>query len=420
MRTDKIAAPRRPSALRWGMGLSAAVPVISSMVPAATVLSAALLPMRAAAPWTRWVKSILWSAALAVVAMFIAGAYSPAGWYTTHILGVVVFALCLTGFSKVAGTVDDAAAMLAIAGAATVVYFVVVGWDGSRELEVIWKYGIAFPATAAILYITSRAHRLLPIIALGGLAVASLALEYRSFSGLCLAAIVAWVFHSRAGSSRYWWLRAGIVAGFLIGISTVLIAVIESGAFGESLRSKTEWQLSGGGPALLSGRVEPPLSLAAIVQNPVGGWGNPNAIRTDTLGLGAQFANSIGMYDLPSYYRMWVRADGRISLHSILFESWVTGGILAAIFPLALIALFVVTLFRASGRLYPLVALVCIQGVWDVLFSPWAENRAALLAASLLVAALALREANRRNDESGRAEDIVPARPLTRYASSRR
>jgi hypothetical protein len=381
---------QRPSA-RVIAGVLAAIPLVSSLFPAAAAATLILLPVKAWVAYSKWIKVILAASGLSVLAMLISGFASPAGPYWTQILGVGVFALCFLGYMKLVDRVASLATVLASAGAATTLYVLLVGWDGSHEISTLWKYGIALPFSIFLLYFACRgSSRLMPLVLLGGLALLSLIFEYRSFSGVCLSAVIAWLFHSRAGTGKWWLLRAGSLGGLLILGFNLILAAIESGAFGDSLRSKTIYQLEGGGPALLSGRVEPPLSWAAISERPLQGWGNPQNLGSETFALGGRFAKSIGMYDLSAYQRIWLRQDGRVSLHSILFESWVSGGALAALLPIALIVLFVVAVFRASGRFYPLIALVSIQGLWDVLFSPWAGNRSVLLALSALVAVFSI------------------------------
>jgi hypothetical protein len=385
---------RKPA--RIVAGLSAALPALSAIVPLASVATALFLPIRSRTPWSQWHRLLIATATLSALMMVVSGLMADSGPQWPQILSAVVFGLCVIGFSKVASDVSTTAQILAVAGLGTTAYFAVVGRNESHELTVLWKYGVALPFTIAVVYLACRfGRRLTPIFTLGAIAFVSLVLEYRSFSGICLAAVVAWLFHSRAGTSRWWVLRAGFLGALLAVVFNVIINVIESGVFGISLQQKTQNQLDGGGPAILSGRVEPPLSVAAISEKPLVGWGNPQEIGEQTLSLGGRFANAIGMYDIPAYRQIWIRSDGQISLHSILFESWVSGGVLAAIFPLALIALFAVALFKARGRFYPLIAVVCVQGVWDVLFSPWAVNRSALMALGALLAIFAITQQGR-------------------------
>ncbi|RIJ53278.1 hypothetical protein DZG00_01540 [Clavibacter lycopersici] len=353
--------------------------------------------------------------ALSIVAMLASGVLSAPGPYWPQILSALIFAACVFGYAKFAADVPAMTQILAAAGAGTVIYYLAFGRAGSYDLQVLWKYAIALPFTAAVLYFACRSgRRLLPVLSLGAVALLSLVFEFRSFSGICIAAIIAWLFHSRAGTSRWWVARAAVLGGLLTVAFNVIVSVIESGAFGYALQTKTENQLEGGGPAILSGRVEPPLSVAAISENPLLGWGNPQAIGERTLGVAAEFARAIGMNDIGSYRGIWVRADGSISLHSILFESWVSGGLLAALLPIALIALFVAAVFRAHGRFYPLIALISIQGIWDVVFSPWAGNRAALLGISALIAVFSLRASVTNADGARRHQGVSVAKSTSK------
>jgi hypothetical protein len=387
------------------LGLSAAIPTVSSMLPLAVPISAGVfLFLRSATPWSRWTKLLTALAIGSGVAMTVSGLFSRPGIYVTQVVACVVFAFCLIGFTKVAANVLGGARVLVSASLGTAAYSVIVGWDGSRDFIVLWKYALAFPVAVCVLYMVCKmSTRILPVVVLVILAVSSLMWEYRSFSGVCIATVVAWIFHTRTGSGRWWFARAGALGVATIVVSQLVLTAIQQGTFGESLRSKTEWQLSGGGPAILSGRVEPPLSLAAIVARPLEGWGNPNAIDHETFNLGIHLANSLGMWNNDVYYNQWIRPRSGVALHSILFESWVTGGFLAALFPILLLSLFGFTLFKARGTFYPLVAFVSVQGIWDILFSPWGTNRAALLAASAFLAVLAVSQ-SREHPVRGPAE----------------
>jgi hypothetical protein len=239
---------------------------------------------------------------------------------------------------------------------------------------------------------------------------ASLFLGFRSHGLVCFVAVAFLLAKGRSSSGRIPFFKMTLAAGALYGLYYILPAAIEAGLFGEAVRLRTMSQLSEDGPALLAGRVEPPLSIAAISERPWFGWGNLNGIDNHTMSKGADIAYSLGMVP-QDYMRLWVRADGRVSVHSLLGEGWAEGGIVAAILPLLLIGLFVVAALKASGNWAPLVILVSIQGVWDVVFSTWGYNRALTLALSAVLAAWAIAHKPEGLNATTHAE-IVTERPL--------
>ena len=103
------------------------------------------------------------------------------------------------------------------------------------------------------------------------------------------------------------------------------------------------------------------------------------------------------MSDPATYLPLWVREDGLVSLHSVFFISWVEGGVLAVAFPTLLLWLFGKATLTARGRWAPLVVVTSLQGIWDVMFSPWGANKSVVVASSVILASLAVAAARSKH-----------------------
>lgn len=288
----------------------------------------------------------------------------------------------------------DVARLLGFIAIATAASYLLFGSEDDRasSLSDLWKFSIGVPATIGVIavLITSKWSRFAPI-AMIFMAAVSLSLNFRSLALVSLAAAALSFFFAKA-RSRAAGLRAVAAVVVLAMIAMLLPRLLVSGVFGDEVRVRTARQLSSGAGLLLGGRTEPPLSIAAILRHPLIGWGSAQNIDRDTVSQGQAIAKSVGMVDPNTYLNYWIRSDGRISLHSILLGSWAEGGVVAALLPLLLIGLFVWGALRSRGYLAPLAILVSVQGVWDLMFSPWSDNRSVLLAASAALVILVLAE----------------------------
>ncbi|MBD0323357.1 MAG: glycosyltransferase family 2 protein [Aldersonia sp.] len=76
-------------------------------------------------------------------------------------------------------------------------------------------------------------------------------------------------------------------------------------------------------------------------------------------------------------FETYWRVPGDYSaLHSILLGSWAEGGLLAVLLPVWLLAACCALVWnnRRYGRWAPLVVLLGVQGIWDLVYSPWTYN----------------------------------------------
>ncbi|GGC67211.1 hypothetical protein GCM10011410_19870 [Hoyosella rhizosphaerae] len=303
----------------------------------------------------------------------------------------LVFAVAVIGLSGIVRTSDEAVHLLAWLSLGTVAYYVIIGSARTAEgIEALWKFGIAFPVTALTLYLLVRRNvpGYVVTFALVGFGIYGMYLNSRAYALICFAvALFDFLRRSRKGLTR---LRLWLGITGLLALGTVTPQLMLSGVFGEEVRLKTLSQTTGDGFALLDGRTEPPLAIAAIMEKPFAGWGNEQAITWHVIYSGVRLAEYMGMYNPDDYLRYWVRPGGRISIHSIFFESWIQGGIIAALFPIALLVTLVVGFVRMRGKYSIVVTLVCAQASWDLIFSPWVANKSIYLAVLVLAVTLPL------------------------------
>jgi hypothetical protein len=292
------------------------------------------------------------------------------------------FSLYLIGLTVLTErSVDRIAAMLAGIGLGTVGFFVLEGIELTRTgaFGDLWKYGIAHGVTLMLLFALTTA-RVSPAAQSGVLAVVglgSLAFNFRAHALVCLLAAVILVLHRWAGSRiGRGWQFAG-VALFAALFSYLMPLLARVGVFGPALQRKIIEQQSTDLPALLAGRTEPPMTLTAILERPLLGWGSAMNLTPDVYAQAEHLAIRMGFpptFPFELYWRLPV--SDYSAIHSILLGSWAEGGLLAVLLPAWLLVACVAVIWRNDrfGRWSPLVLTVALQGVWDLLYSPWTYN----------------------------------------------
>lgn len=305
------------------------------------------------------------------VSPFWPNAVAPAA-FSLYFIGLTV----LTGRS-----VDMIAMVLGGLGIGSLVFFVTTGIELSNTGRFLdfWKYGIAPAATILILFALAlaKAPLVLHALALGLLGVASLGLNFRSHALVCLLASAILFSHRFLGRRvRRSWRFAGIVAfGLVFGY--VMPFAARAGLFGPALQSKEIEQATTGLPTLLAGRTEPPETITAIIEHPLLGWGSALKFTPEFYTHAEHVAVRIGYMPTFPFELYWrLPAQDESATHSLLLGSWAEGGVLAVLLPAFLLVacLGVVWNYARFAKWTPLVVTVGLQGIWDLLFQPWAYN----------------------------------------------
>lgn len=292
------------------------------------------------------------------------------------------FSLYFIGLTVLTGRVVDAVAtVLAGIGAGTVVFFLTQGiaLTQTGSFLDLWKYGIAHGVTLVIVYCVTigRASLLLHGVVLTALGTASLGLNFRSHALVCLLA-AATLFSHRflATRVRRAWRFAGIIAlGVLFG--SVMPIAARAGILGPALQAKTLEQDTTHLPVLLAGRTEPPMTLTAIMERPLLGWGSAANLTPDVYAQAEHLAVRFGYAPTFAFEIYWrLPVNDYSAMHSILLGSWGEGGVVAALLPLWLLTacLGIIWNYARFAKWAPLSLLLGFQGVWDLFYAPWTYN----------------------------------------------
>ena len=292
------------------------------------------------------------------------------------------FSLYLMGFTVLTGRmVDRIATVLAGVGAGTIGFFLTQGIPLTQTGNFLdlWKYGIAHGVTLVILFglAKTRVHALVVPTVLALLGVASLGLNFRSHALVCLLASVT-LFANRFLGSRIGrgWQFAG-VAAFGISLGYVMPIAARAGILGPALQRKTLEVDATHLPLLLAGRTEPPMTLTAIMERPLLGWGSAMNLTPDVYAQAEHLAVRMGYsptFPFDLYWRLPV--SDYSGTHSILLGSWAEGGLLAVLLPAWLLIACAGLVWNHArlGIWAPLGLTVALQGIWDLLYAPWTYN----------------------------------------------
>jgi len=297
-------------------------------------------------------------------------------------LSHAAFALYFVGLTVLTGhSIDLIAMVLAGLGVGTVVYFVTSGIELTQTGSFLdlWKYGIAHGVTIVLVVVLTlrRAPALAQSAVLAVLGLASLGLNFRSHALVCLiSAAILFTRHVARGRIHRGWQFAGIAA-FGAAFAYLLPIAGRAGLFGPALQAKTFEQDTTNLPMLMAGRTEPPMSLTAIAERPLLGWGSALKLPPDVYNKAEHLAVQWGYaptFPFEGYWRL--PANDYSAMHSIILGSWAEGGVLAVLLPLWLLFASIAIVWNHSrfGIWAPLALIVALQAVWDLLYAPWTYN----------------------------------------------
>lgn len=361
-------------------------------MPMGLIWAAIISPLRPvkSAAQTLWLPALaaLGAASFGVSAL-VNGTHLSLGSMGNYlVLGIYVLAL-----SRTAPSAEWMVSFIGLTSFVAVTYLVFSGEGDDRRADFseLWKFTIATPAALTILWLVTKLNsRVIAVLAITGLGVISLLLNFRSLGLTSFIAAIIVLVKGRRGLTK---ARTAFLAAAIAALALLLPAALASGVFGAEVQARTLRQTSAGGSLLLGGRTEPPLSIAAILARPLMGWGSAGNIDAATFDRAREIAAAVGMSNPSSYYGYWIRPDGTVSLHSILLGGWAEGGVLAAAMPVALIVVLIRAVVIAQGRVAPMVVFASVTSIWDLLFSPWSGNRAVVLATVAALALVAAKEA---------------------------
>jgi O-antigen ligase len=175
---------------------------------------------------------------------------------------------------------------------------------------------------------------------------------------------------------RRGWQFAGIaVIGLLFAY--VMPIAARAGMFGAALQSKTIEQEATNLPILLAGRTELPMSISAIMERPLLGWGSAMNLTPELYTRAEHLAVRMGCDPTFPFELYWRLPPSEYSaMHSILLGSWAEGGVLAVLLPAWLLVACIGVVWNNTrfGPWALLVVTVALQGIWSLVYDPWTYN----------------------------------------------
>ncbi len=242
----------------------------------------------------------------------------------------------------------------------------------------IWKFQLSVPITILLLACASVTRRATPtVVVLGIVAVISIAMDSRSFSGFCVLSAVLVMWQARPANASRRASRASALLALLVGGVALYVAassVLTSGYLGQEVQERTQQQINQSGSLLVGGRPEWAGTIQLMIRQPQGfglgtlpNEGDINAAKAGMSAIGTDVNNG--------YVDHYMFGD-HIKLHSVIADLWASfgiGGLLLGIFLLGLVIVCLVDRIRhrqASG----LLCLFGLLAAWDLLFGPIHKN----------------------------------------------
>ncbi|WP_415976054.1 hypothetical protein [Rhodococcus sp. 077-4] len=364
-----------------------------------------------------------------VLAAVGTAAYLTSAWVngtsylSPDVFAFASFALYFCGITVLAHDIERIATVLLGIAFGSVFFYAMIGTflTSAGSVVDLWKYGVAPSATIAVLYVLAvrRVHTPAVVAALMALGALSLVLNFRSHAVICCAVVLLLLLSKYRRGALSLGTRVVTLGVFAVAFTWMLEYSARAGLLGGSLREKVLMQSDGSIPMLLAGRTEPPLSLTAIAQQPLLGWGEADNISHDAYVQAQHVAMALGFDRSFPFEYAWKLSDGSISLHSILLGSWAEAGVLAVLLPLWLLWACYRLIFVAdsAGAWTPLMMYLGMQAIWDILYSPWSYNLPAVFAC-LACCCVALSSDGRHHDDA--ADTHLLMRLLRDNRTSRR
>lgn len=186
-----------------------------------------------------------------------------------------------------------------------------------------------------------------------------------------------------------------VVSAFIITISILIagigsLSLASSGLLGTQVTQKTRMQ-SSSGPILLVARSEFLYEIETIRDKWLFGSGSNPKIDFSTLNKVWIAESELGINTkATSAYSTFVSTQ-TVPEHSMLFTTWVEGGVFAALFWIYLLIIFLkwfIWPLDPKHQLNFLCSMMLITGIWSILFSPLGTGSRLQIAVTLLVGQL--------------------------------
>lgn len=248
---------------------------------------------------------------------------------------------------------------------------------------ITWKTGYGFPIGLAAALLSGYLPPLLAALLLGSVGVTSVLLDFRSLGGIFLLA--AGFVATRAGGGWHQigpMLRGSIAATVAFATVAATVAVMSQSEDDYHLRRLES------NAGRYSGLL---IASEAIAESPIIGYGSWAVDKAYARKRRQEFERATAGADVSG------RFSDSLLPHSQLLQAWIEGGIFAAAFFFVLAVNLVRALrwlalhhrFRPMSALY---AVMVVNGLWELLFSPFLGPHRFGLACTMAALALLARE----------------------------
>ena len=383
------------------LGAAGSVPMTSAtgiLLPIATPI-AALLSFAKGTKRPKLSITVFICAIISTLALILSAELHQASLPRVAIISIATIGLVTFVYTKLFTGSTDAQKAVFWFNAAFIVYAIQTVPDPriiTEGLPGLWKFGIGVSVTIIAVSISTRFGSAITIFTLFLMGTLATLLAFRSLGLVCFSAMIIALMEALSGRRSRWIITISSMIGLLL-LFLYLPQLLESGLLGEESAERTRGQAERSNFLLLGGRMEPPLSIAAILLRPWLGWGNMQLLDHSVFDLGTKIAERFGLTDQTAYMGSWVSEQGRVTLHSIGLSAWAEGGIFAALLPIIAIFILARGIFTSRGPLTGLVAYIGLQAIWDILFSPWIQGRQTQIALAVVICLFSTQESKFRN-----------------------
>ena len=379
-----------------------------SFIPLSFLVGCALLPMT----WKsvrdqRLLRWLFISAPLAILTGILVEIFSVPGLATAaSVSSGVQTAVWVLGFPIIIGL--GVWSLERIRPRTALILVTVGGLVGAVAVShgFAWKGTVGIYVTALLLALFAKS-RVLTFLVLLASAVVSALSDARFMTIIALLALLTW-FVSRETHDKMKRRRGTIrLVVILLAAGIAGIWAMAAGVLGQSVAQRTLDQLSHPAFIVADARVEW-AATAALFQNVPGGFGVSAVPSSALQNIGVTAVQAAGG-DYRAPYFLNVVFGKRVDLHSMLADLWFhfsIGGVLVA-FVILVILVSGLSHSPSSRKTIGLAGVyMVLVGMWDLLFSPMANNDRLMLA--ILCACLMALPLKRRF-ETPSLPETVPA-----------
>lgn len=277
-----------------------------------------------------------------------------------------------------------------------------------------WKYAVAWPLTLLVLTVFHRTWH--AVLVLPVVAAVSVAYDFRSFAGqaaVALLIVVVWGRgrrrepQERRASQRVSWMRTAVALVLVVGAVQVGMSMALAGNFGDTITTRTRTQAQDASNVVelvLNARGEYRLALGLVQQQVVGFGPGLKPTAEERSAATAYFPPDLRDSDYVVHYLL----AERYMTHSVLWDTWISLGILGFVSMLLLAWVMVRGLLSAitRGIAESWQVMAVLVGLWDLLFSPL-TNLPHVVAGCLAVLVLVRTSREQETDSTPEPEPAI-------------